>query len=135
MEEQSLNTEFIIQHWVTMSDNDYDAMMDLYRSKRYNWTLFLGHLVIEKLLKACYVRHNNEHPILSHNLLKLALKSGIVVNDELQLQLDAITAFNMNARYDDVKLSFYKKYTPEYTTYWLNQIQTLRLWIKKLLTE
>ena len=106
-------------------------MMDLYDSKRYNWALFIGHLVIEKLLKACYVRHNKEHPIFSHNLLKLALQSGIDVNDELQLQLVTITSFNINARYDDYKMAFYKKCTPEYTDEWLTPINNLRLWIKK----
>lgn len=135
MVEQAFNKNAIIQHWVTMADSDYDVMMDLYKSKRYNWTLFLGHLVIEKLLKACYVKHNEQHPVLTHNLLKLALKSGIEVDGELQLQLDSITAFNMNARYDDIKLAFYKKCTPEYTTYWVVQIQNLRSWIKELLTK
>lgn len=131
MEAQPLNTESIIKHWITISDIDYDAMIDLYASHRYNWTLFLGHLVIEKLLKACYVKHNEEHPILTHNLLKLALKFGVDVNDELQLQLVTITSFNLNARYDDYKMAFYKKCTPEYTADWLNQIENLRLWIKK----
>ncbi len=68
-------------------------------------------------------------------MVKLALKSGMEVNDELQLQLDTITAFNMNARYDDIKLAFYKKCTPDYTEYWVTQIQNIRLWIKKMLTE
>jgi len=135
MDEPVFNKHLIIQHWVTMADNDYDTMMVLYESKRYNWSLFLGHLVVEKLLKACYVKHNDQHPVLTHNLLKLALKSGMEVNDELQMQLDTITAFNMNARYDDIKLAFYKKCTPEYTEYWVTQIQNIRLWIKKMLTE
>lgn len=75
--------------------------------------------------------HNKEQPILTHNLLKLALKSGIDVNDELQLQLVTITSFNINARYDNYKMAFYKKCTPEYAANWLNQIKTLRLWIKQ----
>ncbi|MBI5217463.1 MAG: HEPN domain-containing protein [Bacteroidia bacterium] len=131
MEDKTFNSEFIIQHWVTMSDNDYNTMMVLFQSKQYNWTLFIGHLVIEKLLKACYVKKNNKHPVLTHNLLKLALNSGIEVSEDLQFQLDTITAFNMNARYDDEKLAFYKKCTPEFTTLWLNYIQNLQLWIKK----
>jgi len=47
------------------------------------------------------------------------------------LQLVTITSFNLNARYDDYKMAFYNKCTPEYTADWLNQIQNLRLWIKK----
>ncbi len=131
----SFNKKSIMQHWIAMADNDYDTMMVLYDSKRYNWSLFMGHLVIEKLLKAYYVKHNEQHPTLTHNLLKLALQSDIEVNDELQLQLDTITAFNINARYDDIKLAFYKKCTPEYTEYWLTQIQNIRLWIKKMLIK
>lgn len=123
--------ESIIQHWIAMADNDYETMMVLYNSKQYHWSLFLGHLVIEKLLKACYVKQNNEHPVLTHQLLRLAISSGIEVNNELQMQLVTITSFNMNARYDDYKLSFYKKCTPQYATEWLNQIQNLRTWIKK----
>lgn len=53
MVKPTFNKSARIQHWVTMADSDYDTMMDLYKSKRDNWTLFLGHLVIEKLLKAC----------------------------------------------------------------------------------
>ena len=128
-----LNTELIFQHWIEMSDNDYDAMIDLYNSKRYNWSLFIGHLVIEKLLKASYVKHNMEHPPLTHNLLKLALKSGFEIADEMKLQLDTITTFNMNARYDDYKMEFYKKCTDAFSTYWIDQIKNLRLWIKQQL--
>jgi len=106
-------------------------MLDLYNTKRYNWALFIGHLVIEKLLKACYVKYNLEHPPLTHNLLKLAIKSGFEITDEIQLQLDTITTFNMNARYDDYKMAFYNKCTEEFSTYWINQIKNLRLWIKK----
>ena len=43
-----------IKYWMESSENDYDAMKNLYKSKNYNWCLFIGHLVIEKLLKALY---------------------------------------------------------------------------------
>lgn len=128
---EKFDKEKLIRYWIESSDNDFKTMNDLFETQNYNWSLFMGHLVIEKLLKACYVNHNKEHPVLTHNLLKLALKSGVDVNDELQLQLVTITSFNLNARYDDYKMVFYKKCTPEYTADWLNQIKNLSLWIKK----
>ena len=133
--DKKINIDKIVIHWKKMSDNDFDAMMDLYKSKRFNWSLFIGHLVIEKLLKACYVQINKQHAPFTHNLLKLAINSNIQINDEKQLILDTINTFNLNARYDDYKQSFYKKCTPEYTEKWINEIIDIRTWIKKKLIE
>jgi hypothetical protein len=37
--------EKIHQYWLSSSDSDYDAMIALCQSKKYNWALFLGHIV------------------------------------------------------------------------------------------
>ena len=60
-----------MKYWVNSSDEDYDAMQVMYKNKKNTWTLFLGHLVIEKLLKGLYAKKNEENPytIKSHNLL------------------------------------------------------------------
>jgi len=47
--------------------------------------------------------------------------------------LDKITAFNLNARYDDYKREFYNLCTPEFTNVWIEKIKILRLWIKEML--
>ena len=38
-------------------------MINLFWSGDYNWALFLGHLVIEKLLKALYVKRRETYAI------------------------------------------------------------------------
>jgi HEPN domain-containing protein len=48
----SFNKEKIINYWVESANEDYETMLAMYDSKRLSWTLFVGHLVIEKLLKA-----------------------------------------------------------------------------------
>lgn len=45
-------TNEMIAYWVTSSDRDYQVMIDLFQKGHYTWSLFIGHLVIEKLLKA-----------------------------------------------------------------------------------
>jgi len=127
------NSEKIIKHLIKSSDNDYKTMLSLFESKHYNWTLFIGHLVIEKLLKAYYVKVNNEHPPLIHNLLRLAQKSKIKLDQEQEDFLAEVTKFNINVRYNDYKLAFYKKCTKKYTEIWFNKIKNYRLWIKKKL--
>lgn len=44
--------ERIINFWIESSDKDFKAMIDLYQTQNNNWALFMGYLVIEKLLKA-----------------------------------------------------------------------------------
>ena len=55
MNDKIENIDTIILFWKESSDQNYETMHNLMQSKDYNWALFLGHLVIEKLLKAHYV--------------------------------------------------------------------------------
>ncbi|MFH1296689.1 MAG: HEPN domain-containing protein [Bacteroidota bacterium] len=106
-------------------------MESLYKAKHYNWALFVGHLVIEKLLKACYIKAHHEHPPMIHNLLRLALKVGIELDKEKEDFFAEVTEFNITARYEDFKFEFYKKCTQEYTEIWTQKIKNYRNWIKK----
>ena len=99
------------------------------------WALFVGHLMMEKLLKAYYVKVNNEFPPYIHNLLRLAEKCNLELNEDEKLFFTTVTAFNINARYDDYKKNFYKRCTFEFTTYWLDKLKSKRQWIKQLIAE
>ncbi|NMA69670.1 MAG: HEPN domain-containing protein, partial [Desulfitobacterium sp.] len=55
-----MQLEDIIRFWKDSSEKDYSTMLNLFNSKDYHWSLFLGHLVIEKLLKALYVKNVGE---------------------------------------------------------------------------
>lgn len=133
MKNAGFDRDKIVQFWIDSSDEDYITMLTLYENKRYSWSLFLGHLMIEKLLKALYVKENNEFPPLIHNLLRLAEKSALELTEDQQLFLATVTAFNINTRYDDYKMSFQKTCTAEFTSQWIEKIKDQRLWIKTLL--
>ncbi|MEX2568998.1 MAG: HEPN domain-containing protein [Cyclobacteriaceae bacterium] len=133
MEKQDFNKENLIQYWLVSSDDDYETMEAMYRSKRYSWTLFVGHLMIEKLLKVYYVKVNEGFPPFFYNPMRLAEKSQIELSEENKMFLIRVTAFNINARYDDYKMSFQKKCTPEYTATWISKLKEKRLWIKELI--
>ncbi len=88
-------------------------MINLYNSKDFHWSLFMGHLVIEKLLKAIYIKntHDDNQPPRIHDLLLLAKRAKVNPSENQQDQLDMITTFNISARYPDYKYRFYKKCT------------------------
>jgi hypothetical protein len=41
----------LIIYWKETSDKDYDTMRHLFNTGDFHWSLFVGHIVIEKLLK------------------------------------------------------------------------------------
>ena len=98
----------LMEYWIKSSDSDYDTMRVMYENKKNTWSLFIGHLVIEKLLKGLYAKNNEDSPyaIKSHNLLQLAEKCNLELTDEQVNKLQIITQFNISARYDDYKESF-----------------------------
>jgi HEPN domain-containing protein len=112
-----MNKEELIQYWENISDRDYETMLNLFKSGDYHWSLFVGHLVIEKLIKALYIKNNEfaVNPPKTHDLALLAEKAGIQIDEITHDSLDRITTFNINASYPDYKQDFYKKCTMKFT--------------------
>jgi HEPN domain-containing protein len=119
----------IVKYWIEASEFDLRAMQNLFNSKDYVWCLFLGHLVIEKLIKAIAVKNDLSVVPKIHDLNKLANAAGLVVDSELADLLDVITAFNIEARYPDYKKEFYKKANNDFALYYKNKITELRIWL------
>lgn len=133
MGNQEINIDKVINHRKTTSDEDYKTMTELHKSKTFHWALFMGHISVEKLLKAYYVKINRKHAPPIHNLYRLAELSNLKLDEEYSDWLDTITSFNINARYDDFKREFYKQCTKEYTDIWIERINKIRQWINQKL--
>jgi HEPN domain-containing protein len=120
-------------YWIESSDKDYKTMLDLFDTKNYNWALFIGHLVIEKLLKAYYIKTQESFPPLIHDLKRIGEKAGIVFDKDKEVIIETISQFNIRTRYDDYKQEFYKLCTREYAVEWIDKINAIRIWIKTML--
>ncbi len=123
----------IAKHWIESSDNDFKTMNKLFNAKEYSWSLFVGHLVIEKLLKGYFVLKTSTPAPFIHNLLKIADKGNLEIPEDVKLLLDVINSFNLSARYDSEKQAFRKKCTRVFTEQMIREIKKLRLWIKEKL--
>lgn len=95
----------LTRYWFESSDSDFETMEVLYNNKKNTWCLFIGHLVIEKLLKGLYAKNNPENPIAPkiHNLILLSQKANLEVPTEIRKKIQIINTFNISARYDDYK--------------------------------
>jgi len=129
MSDEVQNINNIIAFWKDSSEKDYRTMQNLLNSGDYNWAMFLGHLMIEKLLKALFGKKQRKHPIHSHDLLRLAVIAKLEMKPEKEEWLDRLTTFNLNARYDNYKQDFYKLCTEEFANEWSKRIEILRKWL------
>ncbi len=130
MDKEKINIDSVVRHWLDSAQQNMETMNHLNESKDYSWALFIGHLVIEKTLKALYVKQFNKHAIFTHDLLRLARKVELDLSEENQEWLDMITTFNLNARYDNYKQKFYKLCTKEFSEIWMNRIYKIEKWLK-----
>ena len=128
-----MNNIDLMNYWIESSDSDYETMKILYKNKKNTWCLFIGHLVIEKLLKGLYAKNNPENPVSPkiHNLILLSQKANLKVPSEIREKIQTINTFNISARYDDYKKSFDSKCTDEYTSKQVKNIEEVQKWLKE----
>ncbi len=106
-----------IEYWLKSSEHDLHVAESLFNSKHFDYCLFLAHLSLEKLLKAFWVQNNiNDNPPKTHNLVYLAQKSNIELNDEQLKFLQLVNSFNIGTRYPDYKFKIYKMCNEEFTS-------------------
>lgn len=128
-----MDREERVRFWLEASDADASAMRHLHANGDNTWALSIGHIVIEKLLKAYFTKHREGTPPLIHDLSRIAGTAGLEIDQERLDILDTVTAFNIRARYDDYKHEFALRCTAEYTAAMIGKIEELRSWIKSRL--
>ena len=130
-----MNSVDLMNYWIESSDRDYESMKKNFETEQYTWTLFIGHLTIEKLLKAIYAKINkdNPYPPKIHNLNILAERCNLELDERKTKILMTCNSFNISARYEDYKNEFYERCTKEYTSEQINNIEEVRLWLKEML--
>jgi HEPN domain-containing protein len=105
----------VVKYWLIASKEDFDSAEILFENKKYHHALFFCHLSIEKMLKAIIVKSAKTAPPLIHDLIRLAEKAKLPLSEAQINELAEITTFNIEARYDDYKLSFRKKATRRFS--------------------
>ena len=123
-----------IAYWVEESERDSAVMQSLLENRHYTWALFVGHLILEKLLKALYVKNVGLQVPRIHNLLKIARTCGLQMSDEQEEFLLEVTTYNIKTRYPDYKKSFQRKANEEFTLDRIARIEEIQKWLKEIIT-
>lgn len=113
-----------IKYWLKTADYDLEAMQGIFDAGKYDWALFVGHLALEKILKAHWVKTNKDNiPPKIHDLVRLAGESEIKLDDKGKEFLLEVNDFNLEVRYADYKMDFHKKCTKEFANEYLIKIR------------
>ena len=118
-----------IEYWIEGAMYDLETGKNLLQAKRYPYALFLGHLAIEKVLKALVVKETGEHAPYTHSLIILIKKTNIEITEEILNKLAEYTEFNIEARYPDEKMAFYKQCNEKFTTAKFTEMEEFFKWL------
>lgn len=125
-----------IDYWKNTAAKDWVATKQLFAGKSYVQSLFWAHLVLEKLLKAHWVKDNiDNHPPKIHNLVNLAEKTKLEISDDDKKFLYTVNQFYLEGRYSDYLEDLYKKYKSEQTKKILDKIDIQRKCLLKKLSS
>ena len=120
-----------VEYWLAQSDNDLPVAESMLADGHYTWSLFIGHLVLEKILKAIYVSEHQKIVPRIHDLVKLAKSTSLNLSDEQLVFLSEVSDFNMEGRYPDEKNQFARRCDKQFATDYLRRIKEMRTWLKK----
>ena len=122
-----------VDYWLHGAAENMKDMRAAIKSKRRPMAMFCGHLAVEKMLKGlCAVRGVNIQR--EHKLIKLAKECGLdtTLTFDQREELQIITNFNIEARYDDYKMRFHATCTTQYVVEWSNKSTIWYKYLKKV---
>ncbi len=116
-----------IDYWIDGAEDDIVTAELLIREKRNLHGLFFCHLVIEKDLKAHFVKVAGEVAPRSQNLNYLSEKAGIELGDEALIFIGILMKYQLQGRYPD-----YSPVIPEQlmVNEYFNKTKDLLKWLK-----
>ena len=119
-----------IEYWISQAEDDWEAVETLILGKKYLQALFFTHLVIEKICKALWIKHNDSNiPPRTHNLIFILSQTSVELKEEQSEFLLNLNRFQLEGRYPEY-ISDIKKICDETLTLQIiKQTEQLKSWL------
>ena len=126
-----------VEYWIELAEYDLDTAKAMLKSKRYLYVGFMCNQVIEKILKAYFVKIKKEQPPYTHKLIRLAEESNLykLMSEEQKNFMFIVTPLNVEARYPTQKQDILKSLNKEKCKKIINQKEDMMIWIKKKIED
>ena len=125
-----VNIQKQINYWLNGAKDDLESAKVLIERDRFLHGLFFCHLVIEKGLKAHYVKKVRSIAPRSHNLVYLSDKTNLKFDDETEIFLGILMKYQLQGRYPDYNPKIPEKNVVEN---YLHKTEELLRWLEKKL--
>jgi HEPN domain-containing protein len=119
------------KEWYFQSDYDLETAVDMFKSGRTVYCIFMCHLSLEKALKGLLIKTTGELPSRSHSLIYFADKLDLHLNEPYYEFLFMLNKISVPTRYPDDLRKLFVAYTKDRTESILNQTKEVQLWIKQ----
>ncbi len=126
-----MNIERMAQAWRRSSRDDLAVAKSLLEKRHYAHCLFFCHLAVEKELKRIYLLRQKEIPPAIHNLVRLAEKAGLDIDEPVRDSFQELTTFNIKARYEIIKQVFHRRATKPFAQKWIAKTEGLLAFLEK----
>ncbi|MBK5285465.1 MAG: HEPN domain-containing protein [Bacteroidia bacterium] len=98
-----------IDYWTQSAKKDFETMQYLIKGKKFVHALFFGHLYLEKIAKAVWIKSNNEnYPPKIHNILSVLQQAKVSLEEKHQLFLLKLNQYQVEGRYPEDIEKLYK---------------------------
>ncbi|HAJ99361.1 MAG TPA: hypothetical protein DCM62_04985 [Bacteroidales bacterium] len=121
-----------IAFWLNQAEDDWSAVDTLFKGRKYLQSLFFAHLVIEKICKAIWIKHNEGNiPPRTHNLIHLLSTTPTELNVDRSEFLLYLNRFQLEGRYPDYFTRMHNICNESFTTEMIDKTNALRLWLQE----
>ena len=126
-----MDKKTLIEFLIHQADDDFGAAEALLKAGYFAQSLFWGHLVLEKLLKALWIyRNDDENYPHIHNLLRLLKECNIEPIDKQIILFAEMNQFQATGRYGDTLLKLESTVSKETCSSLFFEIEKQIIWIK-----
>ena len=123
-----------IAYWLKIAEKDSDMMKYLIDGGKHVHALFFGHLYLEKIAKAIWVKNNMANtPPKTHNLLKIIKEAQLDLPDEDQTFLLKLNQYQVESRYPEDIDKLYKITDKKLTEEYFAKIATIDICLRKMM--
>lgn len=119
------------KEWYFQSDYDLATAVDMLKTGRNVYCIFMCHLCLEKALKGLLIKKTGQYPSKSHSLIYFVDKLELNMKNSFYEFLFMLNKISVPTRYPDDLRKLFKAYTTERTELILKQTKELQTWIKQ----
>lgn len=129
-----MDKQYYIAYWKIAADKSWNVSKHLFEKTDYVESLFFAHLALEKLMKAHWVKDNEQNiPPRIHNIRRLAEQTGWALNTTQLIFLEKMYTFQLKGRYPDYRFMIYKVFDQENSKAILDEAEIPYQWLLKKL--